>query len=161
MLRFGVNQNNNQKRNRVMAIINGSPDYPDINGTVTFVQKKNGVLVTASINGLPQNGGECGGGIFGFHIHEGSSCTGTEQEPFADVKSHYNPNDCPHPFHAGDLPPLFGNSGYAYLSVLTDRFSLSDIIGRTLIIHDMPDDFTTQPSGNSGTKIACGVITRY
>jgi Cu-Zn family superoxide dismutase len=49
----------------------------------------------------------------------------------------------------------------AYLSVLTDRFNVSDIIGRTVIIHNMPDDFTSQPSGNAGEKIACGVIKKF
>lgn len=43
---------------------------------------------------------------------------------------------------------------------LTDRFKVDDVIGRTVIIHDKPDDFTTQPSGNSGEKIACGIINR-
>lgn len=79
-------------------------------------------------------------------------------DPFADAMSHYNPNDCEHPHHAGDLPPLFGNDGFALLLFLTSRFSVDEIIGKTVIIHDQPDDFTTQPSGNSGTKIACGVI---
>ena len=55
----------------------------------------------------------------------------------------------------------FGNNGYAYLSVFTSRFSIDDIISKVLIIHDMPDDFTTQPSGNAGTKIACGKIMRF
>lgn len=159
MFRFGITGNN--IRNRAMAVINGSAEFPDINGTVTFVQKKNGVLVTASINGLPQGGNECSDKIFGFHIHEGKSCTGNEQDPFADAKAHYNPNGCLHPFHAGDLPPLFENNGYAYLSVLTNRFSLPEIIGRAVIIHDMPDNFTTQPSGDSGMKIACGIISAF
>lgn len=159
MFRFGITGNN--IRNRAMAVINGSAEFPDINGTVTFVQKKNGVLVTASINGLPQGDNECSDKIFGFHIHEGKSCTGNEQDPFADAKAHYNPNGCLHPFHAGDLPPLFENDGYAYLSVLTNRFSLPEIIGRAVIIHDMPDNFTTQPSGDSGMKIACGIISAF
>ena len=159
MFRFGITGNN--IRNRAMAVINGSAEFPDINGTVTFVQKKNGVLVTASINGLPEGGNECSDKIFGFHVHEGKSCTGNEQDPFADAKAHYNPNGCLHPFHAGDLPPLFENNGYAYLSVLTNRFSLPEIIGRAVIIHDMPDNFTTQPSGDSGMKIACGIISAF
>ena len=73
-------------------------------------------------------------------------------------KTHYNPNNCLHPYHAGDLPPLLENQGYAYMRVLVDKFKISDIIGKTVIIHDSPDDFNTQPSGNSGKKIACGVI---
>lgn len=56
------------------------------------------------------------------------------------------------------MPPLFENNGYAYLSFLTNRFQIKDIVGKTVIIHDMPDDFKTDPSGNSGTKIACGII---
>lgn len=56
------------------------------------------------------------------------------------------------------MPPLFENNGYAYLSFLTNRFHIKDIIGKTVIIHDMPDDFRTDPSGNSGNKIACGII---
>lgn len=46
------------------------------------------------------------------------------------------------------------------MSVLLDKIKINDIIGRVIIIHDMPDDFTTQPSGNSGAKIACGRIER-
>ena len=56
------------------------------------------------------------------------------------------------------MPPLFINDGYAFMIFLTDRFKVDEIIGRTVIIHSMPDDFTTQPSGNSGMKIACGVV---
>lgn len=88
----------------------------------------------------------------------GTSCTGNLEDEFANAKLHYNPNNCPHPFHIGDLPPLIENNGYAYISVLTNKFKISNIIGKVIIIHDMPDDFTSQPSGNSGTKIACGKI---
>lgn len=62
--------------------------------------------------------------------------------------------------HAGDLPPLLSCQGNAYLSVKTDRFSVNEIIGRTVVIHSNPDDFHTQPAGNAGKKIACGVIQR-
>ena len=50
-------------------------------------------------------------------------------------------------------------TGFAWMAVLTDRFRVPDILGRTVIVHSQPDDFTTQPSGNAGAKIACGVIT--
>ena len=65
-----------------------------------------------------------------------------------------------HPFHSGDLPSLLENNGYAYMTVLTNRFKIADIIGKVVIIHDSPDDFTSQPSGNSGMKIACGIIRK-
>lgn len=140
------------------AHIKGSSKYPKIDGTVTFKEVKDGVLLTAKINGLPQSKTHCKGRFFGFHIHEGTSCTGNSEDEFANAKTHLNPTNCPHPFHIGDLPPLIENNGYSYMSVLINKFKIKDIIGKVIIIHDMPDDFTTQPSGNSGTKIACGKI---
>ena len=90
----------------------------------------------------------------------GDSCSGNSNDEFADTKMHYNPTNCPHPYHAGDLPPLIENNGYSYMRVFVNKFNLNDIIGKVIIIHDMPDDFTSQPSGKSGTKIACGKITK-
>ena len=141
------------------ANIEGSSEYPNIKGRVIFKQKDEGVLVTAEIMGLPIEENSYNRRIFGFHIHEGDSCTGNENDSFMNSKGHYNPDECEHPNHAGDLPPLFGNNGYAYLSVFTERFTLPEIINRTVIIHSMPDDFKSQPGGNSGVKIACGVIS--
>mgnify|MGYP004726333057 FL=1 len=140
------------------ADISGGENYPGIRGRVIFRQQKNGVLVTADIYGLPTGEKGCDSGVFGFHIHEGEDCGSNGQEPFSNTKGHYNPGDCPHPYHAGDLPPLFENDGYAYMSFLTNRFTATEIIGRTVVIHLKPDDFHSQPSGNSGEKIACGVI---
>ena len=140
------------------ADISGGENYPGIRGRVIFRQQKNGVLVTADIYGLPTGETGCDSGVFGFHIHEGEDCGSNGQEPFSNTKGHYNPGDCPHPYHAGDLPPLFENDGYAYMSFLTNRFTATEIIGRTVVIHLKPDDFHSQPSGHSGEKIACGVI---
>lgn len=148
------------RRAQAAAFIEGSESYPDISGTVQFYQTDQGVIVSAEISGLPHDGTPCRERIFGFHIHKGTDCGGSMDDPFSDAMSHYNPNGCEHPYHAGDLPPLFGNGGLALCAFLTDRFSVNEVIGRTVIIHDHPDDFTTQPSGSSGTKIACGVIRR-
>lgn len=144
--------------NSAKAHIRGGKKYPKINGTVTFKETKNGILMTAKINGLPQKIGNCTGRFFGFHIHEGNSCTGNLEDEFKNAKTHLNTTNCPHPFHIGDLPPLIENNGYAYMSVLINKFKIKDILGKTIIIHSSSDDFTTQPSGNSGTKIACGII---
>lgn len=138
--------------------IKGSPKYPKISGFIGFFQTKKGVLVASEISGLPHSDDICRRNVFAYHIHMGEGCFGTTDDPFADAMSHYNPHHCDHPYHAGDLPPLFENDGYAFAVVLTDRFSLWKIIGKTVIIHREPDDFTTQPSGNAGEKIACGVI---
>ena len=140
------------------AHIRGSKKYPNIDGFVYFREVKNGVILTAKIKGLPQSKDKCKGRFFGFHIHNGISCTGNSTDPFADAGSHYTVNNCPHPYHTGDLPPLLENNGFAYMNVFINKFSLDDIIGKVIIIHDMPDDFKTQPSGNSCEKIACGKI---
>ena len=143
---------------KAKAHINGGKDFPNINGIVTFKEVLNGVLLTARISGLPQSTDRCKGRFFGFHIHEGTSCTGNATDEFSNAKLHLNPTNCPHPFHMGDLPPLLENNGYAYMSFLFNKFKINYIIGRVIIIHVMPDYFNSQPSGNSGKKIACGKI---
>ena len=137
-----------------IAEILGGVDAPQLSGCVRFYQENGYVLIVARISGLPR---ESGSGFFGFHIHQGGNCCGTG---FSDTGSHYNPTVQAHPEHAGDLPPLLWCQGNAYLSVRTDRFSVKDIIGKTVVIHSEPDDFHTQPAGNAGKKIACGVIRK-
>lgn len=144
---------------QAVANISGSKSRPGITGAVRFYQTDRGVIVFAEIGGLPESENSCQK-VFGFHVHEGTDCGGNANDPFANAKSHYDPKNRRHPCHAGDLPPLFGSNGRALSLFLTDRFSVDEVIGRTVIIHGDPDDFTTQPSGNSGTKIACGIIRR-
>lgn len=149
-----------RRKPRAVAKVRGSEEYPQISGTVKFYQMLYGVFVVSEIKGLPNPKGRCESPVFAFHIHGGGSCTGNSEDPFANAGTHYNPGNCPHPYHAGDMPPLFGSNGMAFSAFLTDRFNVGEVIGKTVIIHSAPDDFTTQPSGNSGKKIACGVITR-
>lgn len=148
------------RRANAFAEINGGEKYPNIRGTVSFYKLRDSVLVKAKILGLPDGNAKCESPVFGFHIHSGFDCSGTPQDPFSGSKTHYNPNDCLHPYHAGDMPPLFGANGTAFLIFITNRFTVEEIIGRTVIIHLNPDDFMTQPSGNSGEKIACGIIQK-
>ena len=150
---------NIRKRPFAFAKIKGSNDYPKINGIAYFYKVQAGVLVSIQLNGLPESDDVCKKPIFAVHIHSGGSCTGNSTDPFANALTHYNPNDCAHPYHAGDLPPIFGVNGLGFSAFLTNRFSAGEVIGKTIIIHSQPDDFTSQPSGNSGTKIACGVIS--
>lgn len=143
---------------RAWASIRGSESHSGIRGSAKFYQTGYGVLVAVELTGLPAPTEKCKSPIFALHIHGGGSCTGNSEDPFADAGTHYNPNNCPHPYHAGDLPPVFGVNGYAFSVVLTNRFNVNEIIGKTVILHSNPDDFTTQPAGNAGKKIACGVI---
>ncbi|MCR5611301.1 MAG: superoxide dismutase family protein [Clostridiales bacterium] len=136
-----------------VALIRGGADSPGLSGEVSFIQRHDGVLVTAWVNGLPSDNPS---GFFAFHIHEGKSCSGAG---YPETGGHFDPGARPHPEHAGDLPPLLYCGGRAYSQVLTDRFTVSEVIGRTIVIHGGTDDFTSQPSGNAGKKIACGVIS--
>ena len=142
------------KRPYAAAQIRGGMEAPQLSGCVQFYQENGCVLIVAKLSGLPK---ENETGFFGFHIHQGDNCSGTD---FSGTGSHYNPTDQAHPKHAGDLPPLLEHQGNAYLSVRTDRFSVVDVIGRTVVIHSDPDDFRSQPAGNAGKKIACGVIRK-
>lgn len=140
------------------AEIKGNQQYSNLRGKVSFFGVHEGTIVVAEVTGLPMTQGAVDGTFHGFHIHEGSECTGTAQEPFKNAGGHYNPKQMQHPNHAGDLPPLLANHGNAFIAFYTDRFYPEDVVGRTVIIHAMPDDFHTQPSGNSGEMIACGEI---
>ena len=143
---------------QALAVVRGSAKYPDIRGDVRFYQLREMVLVVAEVAGLPLPVKPCSSPVFGFHIHEGEECSGNSEDSFANAKMHYNPQGCPHPYHVGDLPPLFGNQGYAFSAFVTDRFTVREIVEKTIIIHSRPDDFKTQPSGDSGEKMACGKI---
>ncbi len=142
------------------ANVRGKGEYSNVYANVYFYKVSGKVFVVVDAQGLPQKSGKCENAVYGFHIHSGESCTGNEKDAYSDAKTHYNPKDCPHPHHSGDMPPLFGNNGSAFMAFMTDRFTIEEIEGKTVIIHSMPDDFTTQPSGNSGEKIACGIIKR-
>ena len=149
-----------QKLPNAVAVMRGRPEKRGVHGTVKFYQSTGGVLIVANILGLPSSSEACKSPIFAFHIHGGSDCSGNEEDPFANAGTHYNPGGCPHPYHAGDMPPLFAAGSRAFLVFLTDRFTVDEILGKTVIIHDGIDDFTTQPSGNAGNKIACGIISK-
>lgn len=133
------------------AQLRGGDDAPQLHGQVHFEAHPDGTLVTACVWGLPASET----GFFAFHIHEGGDCGGGE---FSDTGGHFNPAGVGHPAHDGDLPPLLSVYGNAWLSVLTGRFSVEDVVGKTVVIHGGTDDFRTQPAGDAGAKIACGVI---
>jgi Cu-Zn family superoxide dismutase len=131
------------------------------NGTVTFTQKGTKVAVDARVTGLTP-------GSHGFHIHEKGDCSSGDG---MSTVGHFNPLGKPHgnpavpDHHAGDLPMLVADaSGNATLVVELDVMTVgsgeTDIVGRGLIVHKDPDDYTTQPTGNSGARVACAVITR-
>ena len=148
---------------QAVAYIQGSDRYPDIEGTVYFYDVPRGAYVCVQVGGLPPES-PAGvtpvvGPFFAFHLHGGNVCTPKGGEsPFSGAEGHYNPTDQPHPRHAGDFPVLLSSGGYAQMCFYTDRFKPWDIMGRTVIIHLLPDDYRSQPSGAAGERIACGQV---
>ena len=144
--------------NSAVATIKGSSKYPDIKGYAYFTLTEDGTAVSIAVRGFPNSAQNCDSPVFAVHIHEGHSCSGNESDRFADTLSHWNPENCPHPFHAGDMPSLFTAGTKASFAFLTDRFTPQEVVGKTIVIHKNYDDYCTQPSGASGEKIACGEI---
>jgi Cu-Zn family superoxide dismutase len=129
-------------------------------GEATFEQVGGKVRVVVFVQGLKPNAEH------GFHIHEAGDCSSGDG---MSAKGHFNPHGKPHgdpssgERHAGDLPSLKANkAGRAKVDVTVDTISIGsgagNIIGRGLIIHADPDDYKTQPTGNAGARLACGVI---
>lgn len=138
-----------------VAWIKGNQDNPRLSGVVRFFTTPyEGVLIEAEMFGLPNIGEPKASNFYGMHIHEYGNCT----QPFDQAGEHYSREPSMHPQHTGDMLPLLGNQGYAWTSFYDKRFKIPEIIGRSVIIHAMPDDFMTQPSGASGVRIGCGVI---
>lgn len=146
-----------------MAQIQGGPQAPQIRGMAYFKDNLWGTEVYLIVYGLPayqpaQNRAQPVG-PHGFHIHEFGNCQiGNPDNPFQAAGGHWNPTNQPHGNHAGDFPVIFSNNGFARMSFFTNKFKVKDAIGKSIIIHQNPDDYRTQPAGNSGKRLACGVI---
>jgi superoxide dismutase, Cu-Zn family len=130
-------------------------------GKVEFVQKGDKVFVSVVASGLTP-------GAHGFHIHEKGDCSSGDG---MSAGGHFNPTGKPHgnpstpDHHAGDMPMLVADgSGNATLTAELDGIAIgsgpADIAGKSVIVHKDPDDFKTQPTGNSGARVACGVIRK-
>jgi superoxide dismutase, Cu-Zn family len=129
-------------------------------GEATFEEAGGKVRVIVFAQGLKPNAEH------GFHIHEAGDCSAGDA---MSAKGHFNPHGKPHgqpdkpDRHAGDLPSLKADkAGRAKLDATVDGISIGggagNIVGRGMIIHADPDDYKTQPTGNAGARIACGVI---
>lgn len=135
----------------------------DVQGRLAFVSTDQGVHVTGRISGLKPDSAH------GFHIHENGDCSAPDA---TSAGGHFNPAQQLHgdarqgPHHAGDIPNQQADaSGVATVDAVVQGIQLgtgsdTDALGRAVIVHADPDDYTSQPSGNAGARIACGVITR-
>ncbi len=144
------------------AEINGGPLAPQIKGEVYLEEVSGGVVVNVYVTGLPNyKSGQKPIGPHGFHIHENGDCTiGDENAPFQAAGGHWNPTNQPHGNHAGDFPVLFSNNGISYMEFYTNKFTVDEAVGKAIIIHENPDDYITQPAGDAGKRLACGIIKK-
>jgi len=144
------------------AVLEPAKDTPGFSGRVTFTQAGSQVRVVADVAGVSPPGNH------GFHIHENGKCERDPGKDFASAGGHFNPAGVPHAcpeaasHHAGDLGNIVINAdGTGHVDVTTSALSLSGasaVVGRAVILHAAPDDCTTQPTGNAGGRLACGVI---
>ena len=132
----------------------GPASGSDTSGVVTVkALPGGGVHLDAKVSGLTP-------GVHGFHVHEVGDCSAADA---SSAKGHFNPTGKPHGSHAGDLPDLVADaSGTAKLSSDVPGLTLDDgalsILNRAFVVHADPDDHVSQPAGNSGKRVACGVI---
>jgi superoxide dismutase, Cu-Zn family len=141
-------------------------------GEVIFTQQDGGkTTVTVKVHDLPP-------GFHGFHVHTVGKCDGSTETPFSSAGGHFNPGKQMHPGHAGDLPALLIMQGGAgEMTITTDRFTVEQLLsnegGTSMIVHAGPDNYANIPdryqpppdsmttaTGDSGGRIACGVITK-
>ena len=111
------------------------------------------------LEGLPPDA------VLGFHIHNGLACSAAgDKAAFEAAGGHFSvcseDMQCGrHPYHAGELPTIFSDeNGRASSQVFTKRTDVSGVSGKPIVVHRMPDDFMSQPAGNSGIRIACGML---
>jgi len=137
-------------------------------GTVAFSETYAGLLVRGSVNDL-------GLGPHGIHLHSVGKCEGPRtpgEAPFTSAGGHFNPEQRAHGFnnqhghHLGDMPnivtPPAGKLEFEFIVpgvALRGAFGLLDADGASIVVHATADDYLTDPAGNSGARIACGVIT--
>lgn len=130
-------------------------------GSVNFTQQGDKVLVSGEIRGLKPNAEH------GFHVHDKGDCSSGDG---MSTGGHFNPTGSTHGahhqamHHVGDLPSLMADAnGTARISFESSSIAVgtgaANIVGRGLIVHRDPDDFTTQPTGNAGPRLACAVIS--
>lgn len=130
-----------------------------VQGMVRFTTQKDGsVRVQGSVQGLVPNTEH------GFHVHEKGDCSAPDG---TSAGGHFNPNNVPHARHgsghAGDLPSLradgTGTASFDFSSrSITVGQGPTNVVGRGVIVHKDADDYTTQPTGNAGARLACGVV---
>lgn len=145
----------NEQSVYAVANIEGDISSPNLKGIAYFKPFKDGTMVEVEVSGLP---GYKNYELFPIHIHDGSDCNISNKGTFDNVLGHYNPTNEKHPYHAGDMPVLFSNNGYAYMKFYTTRFKAYEVENKLVIIHEPIEN---ENATIFGRKIGCGMIVKY
>jgi len=145
------------------AVVHLAPtEGNSVTGEITLTPADGGVKVAGTVSGLEPNSEH------GFHIHEKGDCSAPDG---SSAGGHFNPTSVDHgsmetePHHDGDMPNIKADdTGTASVDVIVPGIELgtgsdTDVMGKAIIVHGGPDDYTSQPSGNAGPRLACGVIS--
>lgn len=126
------------------AVLRGNGAYPGLLGEVLLYPWQEGTLLVTRAAGLPRDG------FFALHIHTLGCCRTGGDIPFYCAGGHFDPQQQPHPDHAGDLPVLLSHRGRAFSVTFTGRFRPEEVLGRSVVLHESPDDYRSQPAGDAG-----------
>ena len=139
--------------------LTGAPTDTDFAGTVSVHAEGTGIHIVADVAGVDTDG------LHGIHVHENGQCdhAGADGKHFSTAGGHFNPTGTEHacpptePRHAGDLGNIQVTGGKGHAEITTSNLTIDQLQGKAIILHAGEDDCKTQPTGNSGDRLACGV----
>lgn len=160
---LGCKSNSNAADTKKLDLTFESKSNSNVTGTASFIEKKGSVTFTANLAGLKP-------GPHAIHIHEKSDCSAADG---TSAGGHWNPTFKKHgkwgvgEYHKGDIGNFTADkNGNGSITLTTNEWCIGcgdpskDILGKGLIVHEGVDDFTTQPTGNAGARLACSAIIK-
>ena len=160
---IGCKTSGNSSDTKKISTVFESKSGSSVTGTAVFIEKNGKVTFTAHLSGLKP-------GVHGIHIHEKADCSSPDGK---SAGGHWNPTFKSHGkwgsdnYHRGDIGNFTADEkGNGTITMTTDEWCIGcadatkDILGKGLIVHQDPDDYTTQPAGNSGSRVACSAIIK-
>jgi len=158
---FGCKSTATPDKSKTLNLNFESKSSSNVTGTAVFTEKNGEVTFTAKLTGLKP-------GVHAIHIHEKSDCSAADA---TSTGGHWNPTFKKHgkwgeaEYHKGDIGNFTADAqGNGTITMTTDEWCIGcgdatkDILGKGLIVHDKPDDFVTQPTGNAGARVACTAL---
>lgn len=160
---FGCKSSATSEKSKTLTLHFESKSGSNVSGTAVFSEKNGEVTFTAKLTGLKP-------GVHAIHIHEKSDCSAADA---TSTGGHWNPTFKKHgkwgdtEYHKGDIGNFTADAqGNGTITMTTNEWCIGcgdetkDILGKGLIVHDKPDDFVSQPTGNAGARVACTTLIK-